>query len=122
MFYEMVSGHHPFASDNRAATISAILTRTPDRVARFAAQAPAELDRIITKAIAKDTGARYQSIKDLLIDKKLDNASKEFVPLLVTDNTVMACMPGFLFDIPNRVAADFLVDKKAKKVLAVFKN
>ena len=68
MLYEMVSGHHPFASDNRAATISAILTRTPDRVARFAAQAPAELDRIITKAIAKDTGARYQSIKDLLID------------------------------------------------------
>jgi tRNA(Ile)-lysidine synthase len=63
-----------------------------------------------------------KKIKDLLIDKKLDNASKEFVPLLVTDNTVMACMPGFLFDIPNRVAADFLVDKKAKKVLAVFKN
>jgi len=68
MLYEMVSGHHPFASDNRAATISAILTRTPDPVARFAVQAPAELDRIITKAIAKDTGARYQSIKDLLID------------------------------------------------------
>jgi len=68
VLYEMVSGHHPFASDNRAATISAILTRTPEPVAHFAAQAPAELDRIITKAIAKDPGARYQSIKDLLID------------------------------------------------------
>jgi tRNA(Ile)-lysidine synthase len=63
-----------------------------------------------------------KKIKDLLIEKKLDNPSKELVPLLVSDTSVIACMPGLLFDIPNRVAADFLVDKKAKKVLAVFKK
>jgi tRNA(Ile)-lysidine synthase len=63
-----------------------------------------------------------KKIKDLLIEKKLDNASKDLVPLLVSGTSVIACMPGLLFDIPNRVAADFLVDKKAKKVLAVFKK
>ena len=63
-----------------------------------------------------------KKIKDLLIEKKLDNASKELVPLLVSGTSVIACMPGLLFDIPNRVAADFLVDKKSKKVLAVLKK
>jgi tRNA(Ile)-lysidine synthase len=63
-----------------------------------------------------------KKIKDLLIDKKIENTRKKQVPILVADKTVIACMPGFLFDSSNRVASDFLVDKKAKKVLAVFKN
>jgi len=63
-----------------------------------------------------------KKIKDLLIDKKIDNASKDSIPILVAHKTIIACMPGFLFDLPNRVASDFLVDKNAKKVLAVFKN
>lgn len=61
-------------------------------------------------------------IKDLFIEKRIDRVNKERVPLLVTGNTIMACMPGLFLDIPNRVASDFLVDKNSKKVLAVFTN
>jgi serine/threonine protein kinase len=68
VLYEMVSGRHPFAGDNHAATISAILLLPPEPLARSAVGAPAELDRILTKALAKDPGARYQSIQELLID------------------------------------------------------
>ena len=63
-----------------------------------------------------------KKIKDLLIEKKLDNDRKERVPLLVADSEVIACMPGLLFDIPNRVSVYFLVDKNAGKVLSVCKN
>ena len=68
VLYEMVSGRHPFAAENHAATIAAILTRPPEPVARFAPQTPAELDRIVMKAIVREKDERYQSIKDLLID------------------------------------------------------
>ncbi len=70
--------------------------------------------------IHTETGTK--KIKELFIEKKLDPVSKERVPLLVTGNTVAACMTGLLSDIPNRVAADFLVDKNSKKVVAVFRN
>ena len=56
-----------------------------------------------------------KKIKELFIEKKLDNTSKDKVPILLSGDTVIACMPGFLFDIPNRIAADFLVDKNSKK-------
>jgi tRNA(Ile)-lysidine synthase len=67
-------------------------------------------------------GKGTKKIKDLLIEKKLDNDSKNLVPLLVSESGVIAYMPGFLFDISNRVAADFLIDKKMEEVLVVYKN
>ena len=63
-----------------------------------------------------------KKIKELFIDKKLTNAGKNRVPLLLAGETVIACMTGFLFEIPNRIAPDFLVDKNSKKVIAVIKN
>ena len=63
-----------------------------------------------------------KKIKELLIENKFDAVTKNRVPLLSDGSTVIAFMPGLLFDIPNRVASDFLVDKKDIKVLAVFKN
>lgn len=70
--------------------------------------------------IKTEKGAK--KIKDILIEKKLDHVSKERVPLLVAGDTVIACMTGLIMDIPSRVAADFLVDKNSKKVVAVYKN
>jgi tRNA(Ile)-lysidine synthase len=63
-----------------------------------------------------------KKVKELFIEKKLDNAGKDRVPLLLAGETVIACMTGFLYDIPNRIASDFLVDKNSKKVIAVFKK
>jgi serine/threonine-protein kinase len=70
VLYEMVSGRHPFASESAGATFSAILTRQPAPVARYSPEAPAELQRIIGKALCKDREERYQVVKDLLIDLK----------------------------------------------------
>ncbi|MDQ3256168.1 MAG: protein kinase [Acidobacteriota bacterium] len=71
VLYEMVSSHLPFAGNNTNEVISAILSREqPAPLARFAHDVPAELDRIVSKALAKDREERYQSAKDLLIDLK----------------------------------------------------
>ncbi|HUR21031.1 MAG TPA: bifunctional serine/threonine-protein kinase/formylglycine-generating enzyme family protein, partial [Vicinamibacterales bacterium] len=66
--YEMLSGQRPFADKSSAAIASAILTREPAPIARFVADVPSELERILAKTLRKDVNERYQTAKDLLID------------------------------------------------------
>lgn len=68
VLYEMLSGQQPFASKSAAATASAILTHEPPPLARYAKEVPAELERIVGKALRKDPDQRYQTARDLLID------------------------------------------------------
>ena len=68
VLYEMISGQQPFASKSSAATASAILTLEPAPLARFSKDTPAELERIVSKALHKNPDERYQTAKDLLID------------------------------------------------------
>src|SRR3989441_1177634 len=68
--YEMLCGRQPFASESAAATASAILTHEPAPLARYCADAPEELQRIIRKSLEKDREQRYQSARELSIDLK----------------------------------------------------
>jgi serine/threonine protein kinase/Flp pilus assembly protein TadD len=70
VLYEMVAGRPPFKGDSQAAVNHALLNFNPEPPARFRADAPAELDRIIQKALRKDVDSRYQSAIDLLADLK----------------------------------------------------
>ena len=70
VLYELFGGVQPFASENSASTISSILTRDPPPLARYSHEIPLELERIVSKALAKDPESRYQTIKDMLIDLK----------------------------------------------------
>jgi tRNA(Ile)-lysidine synthase len=61
-----------------------------------------------------------KKIKDLLIEKKLDNKIKNYVPLLVLENEIAAFMPGFLnHSIPNRVSRNFSVKPDSGQILAI---
>ncbi|HEV2829261.1 MAG TPA: SUMF1/EgtB/PvdO family nonheme iron enzyme, partial [Pyrinomonadaceae bacterium] len=68
VLYEMISGQQPFVSNSSAATASNILTLEPAPLARFSNETPAELERIVSKALHKNPDERYQTAKDLLID------------------------------------------------------
>lgn len=70
MLYEMVTGRHPFRNDNVAATIAAILMREPPPLKYLIPSLPSELQPIISKALRKDKGRRYQTMKELVIDLK----------------------------------------------------
>jgi eukaryotic-like serine/threonine-protein kinase len=69
--YEMVTGHLPFDGSNTYEIIASILSdKEAPPVARYAAKAPAELERIIAKTLRKNRDERYQTIRDLLLDLK----------------------------------------------------
>jgi eukaryotic-like serine/threonine-protein kinase len=68
VLYEMVTGHVPFIGETPTETISLILQKEPPPLTRYAREVPAELERIVSKALTKNCEERYQSAKDLLID------------------------------------------------------
>ena len=70
VIYETVSGQKPFDGETPSDVLAAILKSEPPLLSHFAPDAPAELVRIVTKALRKDREQRYQVIKDLLLDLK----------------------------------------------------
>jgi serine/threonine protein kinase len=67
MLYEMVTGVMPFKGATTSHTIVQILEKDPVPLSQRA-QVPAELERIVLKAMAKSPDDRYQTAKDMLID------------------------------------------------------
>jgi len=65
MLYEMVSGKMPFSGVTSSHTIVQILEKDPSPLSK---DVPAELERIVLKAMAKDPDERYQTAKDMMID------------------------------------------------------
>jgi serine/threonine-protein kinase len=70
VIYEMVSGRAPFEASTANETISLILQKEPAPLTRYMPTVPAELERIVSKALTKNLDERYQTAKDLLIDLK----------------------------------------------------
>jgi serine/threonine-protein kinase len=68
VLYEMITGHVPFPGETPTESISLILQKAPAPMTRYTHDIPAELERIVTKALTKDREERYQTAKDLLID------------------------------------------------------
>ncbi|MFN2532950.1 MAG: protein kinase [Pyrinomonadaceae bacterium] len=86
VLYEMVTGHPPFRGETPTETISLILQKEPPPLTRFLPDVPAELDRIVTKALTKDSDGRYQTAKDFLID--LRNLKRKLEVNAEIDRTV----------------------------------
>ena len=70
LLYEMVTGRAPFEGETTSDIIASILKTDPPPLVFHSPDAPAELERIVTKAIAKRPEERYQTTQDLLIDLK----------------------------------------------------
>ncbi|HEV2063275.1 MAG TPA: tetratricopeptide repeat protein, partial [Thermoanaerobaculia bacterium] len=70
VLYEMIAGRSPFAGPTVSDVIAAILERDPPPLARYTEQLPGELERIVTRALAKDREERYQTVKDMALDLK----------------------------------------------------
>ncbi len=78
MLYEMLTGRLPFSGDYEQAVVYGILNETPRPVRAVAPDVPHELERIVTRALAKDPAKRYQSIDEMLADlKSLEQKSVE---------------------------------------------
>src|SRR5262245_57403275 len=68
--YELVAGFAPFGGASYGEVMAAILTRDPPPLTRYSREAPAELERMLGKALAKEREERYQAVEDFLEDLK----------------------------------------------------
>lgn len=68
VLFEMCTGHVPFAGNNSADLLQALLQQPAPSVRRTLLDAPEELDWIIQKAFARDPAERYQTGKECLAD------------------------------------------------------
>ena len=68
VLYEMVTGRLPFPGDYEQAIVYGILNAVPEPVTGLRTGVPMELERIVTKLLAKDRSRRYQNAADLVVD------------------------------------------------------
>src|SRR5262249_14934858 len=68
VLYEMIGGGARLAGTPATDVIIAIVEKEPPPLTQSAPAVPAELQRIVSRALRKDREHRYQHVKDLLID------------------------------------------------------
>ncbi len=83
VLYEMLSGRIPFEGEMPSDVIASILKTEPPPLTQPSPYIPAELQRIVGKALRKDREERYQTAKDLLLDLKSFGRELE-----VSDNSI----------------------------------
>jgi serine/threonine protein kinase/class 3 adenylate cyclase/tetratricopeptide (TPR) repeat protein len=111
MLYELVAGRVPFEAQNYGDLVVSILHDRPPPLSDFGVEAPAELERILGLALAKEKGGRYPSAKEMRDDLRRLRRQLDFGVETVRDaQPGPAVSPGGVADpraarAPERVAA-----------------
>jgi len=85
--YEMLTGRRAFQGDTKASTIAALLREEPKPVSQAVEGLPREMERIVRRALRKDTEHRFQTMGDLRVAlqelKEESDSGKLAAPVVV---------------------------------------
>ncbi len=65
ILYELLAGRPPHVADSVERLLFAILRADPEPVATYRTGVPAELDRVVLRALARDPASRFASVDEL---------------------------------------------------------
>jgi formylglycine-generating enzyme required for sulfatase activity len=71
MFYEFLTGTHPFAANEVAAIMFRILNETPGPISSLLPEFPAQLDAIFAKAVERERDQRHPSMDDFAFELEM---------------------------------------------------
>ena len=97
VLYEMVTGLLPFRGDTSGIIFEAVLNRAPVSATRLNPDVPAELERIINRAMEKDRELRYQHASEMRAELqrlRRDTDSSRAVSIVSADSSVPAPAPA----------------------------
>lgn len=85
VLFEMLSGKLPFRGEHEAALLYSIVHEEPQPISSFRSDLPPDLELSITKMLQKETGERFQHMRELLsqlgtIKKKHETESEKALP------------------------------------------
>ncbi|HEV7474538.1 MAG TPA: protein kinase [Pyrinomonadaceae bacterium] len=70
MLFEAVTRHRPFQGESNVQSLYRIVYEAAPQIRDFNPSAPADLQRIVRRCLAKDPDERYQAIQDVAIELK----------------------------------------------------
>src|SRR5205085_1400991 len=106
VIYEMLAGRSPFIGATNSDIVASILKEDPPRLTDLSPDIPADLERIVNRALTKDKDARYQTVAELLSDLKRLKQNLDFetqkdssvrADSQVSGGAVTAAMPARAF-------------------------
>ncbi|HEY0386507.1 MAG TPA: protein kinase, partial [Pyrinomonadaceae bacterium] len=115
VLYEMLTGRVPFEGATPHHVIISIIEKEPPPIINFAPAAPAELERIITRALCKNKDDRYPFIKEMGHDLKRLKQRLEFEAELERSLT-----PAELLERREEAAARFNAGQSAQTIIEPF--
>lgn len=93
ILFETITGQRPFTGNDHIEVLNKLIREPAPLLAAFNPKAPADLQRIVRRCLAKDPNERYQNIKDVAIELKevrrevQESGIESTVPVLSSDSS-----------------------------------
>lgn len=83
VLWELLTGRRLFAGSSEGETVMLVMSHAVPRPSEFRTNVPAELDRIVLRALERDQKLRYRTARDLASDlERFLTASRDAVPAM----------------------------------------